>query len=84
MHLATRKIWNFRRRSKKLMDKILSYEKPVIVVNMAGSAMNLSAAQEKGISNYSGVVSGRQRWESSGRCDFWREISIRKAACNIL
>lgn len=32
---------------QKLMDKILSYEKPVIVVNMAGSAMNLSAAQEK-------------------------------------
>ncbi len=32
---------------QKLMDKILSYEKPVIVVNMAGSAMNLSVAQEK-------------------------------------
>ena len=29
------------------MDKILSYEKPVIVVNMAGSAMNLSEAEEK-------------------------------------
>lgn len=32
---------------RKLMDKILSYEKPVIVVNMSGSAMNLSVAEEK-------------------------------------
>ena len=32
---------------KKLMDKILECKKPVILVNMTGSAMNLSVAEEK-------------------------------------
>ena len=32
---------------KKLMDQILECKKPVILVNMTGSAMNLSVAEEK-------------------------------------
>ena len=32
---------------KKLMDQILDCQKPVILINMTGSAMNLSVAEEK-------------------------------------
>lgn len=65
------------------MDQILECKKPVILVNMTGSAMNLSVAEEKQQQLFRHGIQVPEV-EKLFPMLFWREITFWKTACNIL
>ena len=69
---------------RELAEAVLQVGKPVVLLNMTGSAMDLRYFQEHGGRGAAGVVSRGQGRKSRGESALWRDFPLRQAAGYIL